>query len=65
MNEKLSSVRCGVDGEYFVAAEFLGRGYIASITLRNTSGVHILASNSHATKNLDIEVRTNHRGVAE
>lgn len=37
--QKLSSVLSGVAGEYYVAAELSKRGYIASITLRNTKGV--------------------------
>ena len=41
MAKKLSSLLCGVAGEYFVAAELSRRGYIASITLRNTLGVDI------------------------
>lgn len=65
MKEKLSAVLCGVAGEYFVAAELSRRGCIASITLRNTRGVDILASNADATKSVGIQVKTNQRGVAE
>lgn len=32
MKEEMSSLLVGVSGEYFVAAELSGRGYIASIT---------------------------------
>lgn len=56
---KISSILCGVSGEYFVAAELSRRGYIASITLRNTRGVDILASNLDATKSAGIQVKTN------
>lgn len=62
---KLDSVLCGVAGEYFVAAELSRRGYLASITLRNSRGVDILASNRDATKSVAIQVKTNQRGVAE
>jgi hypothetical protein len=48
-----------------VAAELSRRGYIASITLRNTRGVDILASNKDATRSVGIQVKTNQRGVAE
>ncbi len=65
MTKKLSSTLCGVAGEYFVAAELSRRGYIASITLRNTRGVDILASNADATKSVGVQVKTNQRGVAE
>ena len=55
---RLSAGLCGVAGEYFVAAELSRRGYIASLTLRNTRGVDILASNSDATKSVGIQVKT-------
>src|SRR5690349_18111454 len=56
---ELSSLLSGVAGEYFVAAELSRRGYIASITLRNTRGVDILVSNADATKSVGIQVKTN------
>lgn len=57
--EKSSSVLTGVAGEYFVAAELTRRGYIASITLRNTRGVDILCSNMDASRSVGIQVKTN------
>lgn len=57
--DKLSSLLAGVSGEYFVAAELSKRGYIASLTLRNTKGVDILCSSSDATKTVGIQVKTN------
>ena len=62
---KLETGLCGIAGEYFVAAELSRRGYLASITLRNTRGVDILATNHDATKSVAIQVKTNQRGVAE
>ena len=62
---KLDAVLCGIAGEYFVAAELSRRGYLASITLRNSRGVDILATNRDATKSVAIQVKTNQRGVAE
>lgn len=56
---KLSPLLSGVAGEYFVAAELSARGYIASITLRNTKGVDILCSNANASKTVGIQVKTN------
>jgi hypothetical protein len=47
-----------VSGEYFVAAELSRRGYVASLTLRNTRGIDILASNRDATKSVGIQVKT-------
>jgi len=55
---KLSNILGGVSGEYFVAAELSRRGYIASITLRNTRGIDILCSNEIATKQVSIQVKT-------
>lgn len=57
---KISGVLTGVSGEYFVAAELSRRGYVASITLRNTKGIDILASNQDASKSAGIQVKTNH-----
>lgn len=54
-----SSILSGVSGEYFVAAELSRMGYIASITLRNTKGVDILASSSNAGLQVGIQVKTN------
>src|SRR5258708_23389824 len=56
---KLSPVLCGVAGEYFVAAELSRLGYIATITLRNTKGVDILASNGVASRQVGIQVKSN------
>lgn len=55
---RLTSVLSGVSGEYFVAAELSRRGYVASITLRNTRGIDILVSNVNATKSVGIQVKT-------
>ena len=56
--KRLSSIQTGVAGEYFVAAELTRRGYVASLTLRNTRGIDILASNTDATKSVGIQVKT-------
>lgn len=56
---KLSPILIGVAGEYFVAAELSRMGYIASITLRNTEGIDILAANGDGTKSVSIQVKTN------
>lgn len=55
---RLPSTLSGIAGEYFVAAELSRRGYIASLTLRNTRGVDILASNLDATKTVGIQVKS-------
>lgn len=48
----------GVAGEYLVAGELSKRGYVASITLKNTRGFDILVANSEATKQVAIQVKT-------
>jgi hypothetical protein len=55
---KLSATLCGVAGEYFVAAELSRRGYIASITLRNTRGIDILASSEDGSRQIGIQVKS-------
>jgi len=45
---KIPSLLAGVAGEYFVAAELSRRGHIASVSLRNTRGIDILATNAEA-----------------
>lgn len=55
---RLSTTLSGIAGEYFVAAELSRRGYVASVTLRNTRGIDILASNADATKSVGIQVKT-------
>lgn len=60
--KKVSSILVGVSGEYFVAAELSRRGYIASITLRNTRGIDIVASSENGNKTINIQVKTKSKG---
>jgi len=55
---KLKSGLVGVAGEYFVAAELSRRGYIASLTQRNSEGVDILCTTAKAKRALGIQVKT-------
>src|SRR5271154_2516644 len=55
---KKQSILTGVAGEYFVAAELSRRGHIASITLRNTKGMDILATNVNGTRSITIQCKT-------
>jgi len=57
-NSKIPSLLAGVAGEYFVAAELSRRGYIASISLRNTRGIDILVTNSEARRSATIQCKT-------
>lgn len=59
MSSRLPTTLSGVSGEYFVAGELSRLGYIASITLRNTKGIDILASDVSATRQVGIQVKTN------
>jgi hypothetical protein len=60
---KLPKILAGIAGEYLVAAELSRRRYVATLTLRNTRGIDILASNTDATKSVGIQVKTAQRGA--
>jgi len=53
----MDRILSGIAGEYFVAGELSRRGYIASITLRNTASIDILASNGEKTVNIQVKTR--------
>lgn len=58
-NEWMSgTILSGIAGEYFVAGELSRRGYIATLTLRNTTGVDIIASNGSRAINIQVKTRT-------
>ena len=59
LKSKLRPNLGGVAGEYFVAAELSRRGWISSITLRNTPGVDILVTNQNASRSATIQCKTN------
>lgn len=48
----------GVSGEYFVAAELSQRGVIATLTLKNTPRIDIIATNLKTGKVANIQVKT-------
>jgi hypothetical protein len=56
---RLTPILSGVAGEYFVAAELSRLGYIATLTLKNTRGIDIIATNSSAACTVAIQVKTN------
>lgn len=58
MEEKLSNILAGISGEYYVAAELSRRGFITTLTLKNTKGVDILASDENAKRTIAIQVKT-------
>lgn len=57
--DDLSTILTGVAGEYYVAAELSRRGYVASVTLRNTRGMDVIATNADASRSVGISVKTN------
>jgi len=56
-NIKLDAGLTGITGEYLVAGELSRRGYVASITLRNTRGIDIVVTNKDASKSVGIQVK--------
>lgn len=60
--KKLESQLVGVAGEYLVAGELTLRGKLASITLRNSRGIDIISTNSDASQQISIQVKTNSDG---
>lgn len=55
---KSSSQLAGVTGEYFVAAELSRRDLIASITMRNSPGIDIVATDMRAKRAVTIQCKT-------
>lgn len=62
VKSKLRANLAGVAGEYFVAAELSRRGWICSITLRNTPEVDILVTNKTTSRLATIQCKTNQSG---
>lgn len=62
--DNLESNLVGVAGEYLVAGELTLRGFLASITLRNSRGIDIIASSPNGEKSVSIQVKTNNDGQA-
>jgi hypothetical protein len=49
----------GIAGQYLVAAELSKRNIVATVTLRNTRGIDVLASNDVNSHAVSIQVKTN------
>jgi hypothetical protein len=54
----LDKTQIGLAGEYFVLAQLTARGYIATLTLGSTKGVHILVTNQEINKLFKVEVKS-------
>lgn len=61
LTKKITGILAGVSGEYFVAAELSRRGFISSVTLKNTKGIDILVTNESVTRSIGIQVKTNQK----
>ena len=48
----------GIAGAHFVAGELTRRGFVATLTSRNTEGIDILVSNKSGSKTIAIQVKT-------
>jgi len=57
--ERVTPLLAGISAEYCVAAELSRRGFIASLTLRNTRGIDVLVSEGDASKSVGIQVKGN------
>ena len=55
---KLEATLVGVAGAYLVAGELSLRGYLASITLRNSRGIDIIISSHNGAQSASIQVKT-------
>lgn len=53
-----AKILSGIAGEYFVAGELSRRGYIASITLKNTAKIDVLASDGERAVNIQVKTRS-------
>ncbi len=62
---ELPSTLVGISGVYLVAAELSRRGFIASLTFRNTKGIDILASSQDASRQVGIQVKASQRRTTE
>lgn len=57
--ERLTSILSGIAGQFFVAAEISRKGHIATLTLRNTRGIDMLAARADASASVGVQVKTN------
>ena len=58
----MDNTQIGLAGEFYVLAQLVQRGLVASLTLANTKGVGILVSYARLNQLFKIEVKTTDRG---
>lgn len=56
--KSMSRSLVGIAGAHFVAAELSQRGFVATLTSRNTEGIDVLASSTDGSKTVSIQVKT-------
>lgn len=57
-HDRGQSIRTGIAGEFFVAAELSKRGWIATLTAKNTPDVDVLASRPTGDSHARIQIKT-------
>ncbi len=57
-NSRVTYNITGVAGEYFVAAELSRRGWIATLTLKNTPHIDVIATKPDGSWSVNIQVKT-------
>jgi hypothetical protein len=57
-HDRGQSIRTGIAGEFFVAAELSKRGWIATLTAKNTPDVDVLASRPTGDTHARIQIKS-------
>ena len=57
----MDKTQTGIAGEFYVLAQLVQRGFVATLTMGNTKGIDILVSNSDLNKLFRVEVKTTDR----
>jgi hypothetical protein len=64
MRGAMDSTQTGLAGEFYVLAQLMQHGLVATLTLGNTKGVDILVSNPDLNRLYKVEVKTGNRRPA-
>lgn len=58
---KIDNTQIGISGEFYVLAQLIHRGLVATLTFGNTKKIDILVSNESINKIFKVEVKTSNR----
>jgi hypothetical protein len=58
---KIDNTQVGIAGEFYVLAQLIHRGLVATLTFGNTKKIDILVSNENINKIYKVEVKTSNR----